>query len=153
MTDRYSRMKVNLLNLTYEVELKPGEKLTLPDSDAELEPVPTSAGGKKTEPELDYLSNIVKNFNELWGNIDWKDKDRIGKVITEEIPAKVAANRAYQNAIKNSDRAAARLEHDKALRNIIVEYVSDHTELYKQFYENPQFGKWLADTIFGMTYR
>ena len=25
-------MKANLLNLTYEVELKPGEKLTLPDS-------------------------------------------------------------------------------------------------------------------------
>mgnify|MGYP000904986281 CR=1 FL=1 len=138
---------------SYRVEVKESMKLTLPDSDAELEPVPTSAGGKKTEPELDYLSNIVKNFNELWGNIDWKDKDRIGKVITEEIPAKVAANRAYQNAIKNSDRAAARLEHDKALRNIIVEYVSDHTELYKQFYENPQFGKWLADTIFGMTYR
>ncbi len=133
-------------------EVKATMKLTLPDADAEIEPVPTSGGGHKPEPELDHLSNILKSFNELFGNIDWKDTDRIGKVITEEIPAKVAANKAYQNAMKNSDKQAARLEHDKVLGKVIVDYVADHTELYKQFFENPSFKKWLADTVFGMTY-
>jgi len=136
----------------YRNEVKATMKLTLPDADAEIEPVPTSGGGHKPEPELDHLSNIIKSFNELFGNINWKDTDRIGKVIAEEIPAKVAANKAYQNAMKNSDKAAARLEHDKVLGKVIVDYVADHTELYKQFFENPSFKKWLADTIFGMTY-
>ena len=30
--------------------------------------------------------------------------------------------------------------------------VADHTELFKQFSDNPSFKKWLADTIFSVTY-
>jgi type I restriction enzyme R subunit len=30
--------------------------------------------------------------------------------------------------------------------------LADHTELFKQFSDNPSFKKWLADTIFGVTY-
>jgi hypothetical protein len=47
------------------------------------------------EPELNRLSSILKVFNDLFGNIDWKDADKICKVIAEEIPAKVSADRAY----------------------------------------------------------
>lgn len=137
---------------SYRNEVRATIRLTLPDADAEIEPVPTSDGGHKPEPELDRLSNIIRTFNELFGNIGRKDSDRISKVIAEEIPAKVASDKAYQNAIKNSDKEAARLEHDRALGKVIVDYVSDHTELYKQFFENPNFRKWLADTVFGMTY-
>ncbi len=78
--------------------------------------------------------------------------DRIRQVISEEIPAKVAADTAYQNAIKNSDKAAARLEHDRALQDVVIGMLKDHTELFKQFSDNPSFKKWLADTIFGVTY-
>jgi len=124
----------------------------LADEDAEIGPVPTSGGGRKPEPVLDRLSNIIKAFNEQFGNIDWKDADRIRQVIAEEIPAKVAADKAYQNAIKNSDKAAAKLEHDRALEKVVVGMLSDHTELFKQFCDNPGFRKWLADTIFGVTY-
>lgn len=43
-----------------------------------------------------------------FGNIEWKDADKIRKVISEEIPAKVAADKAYQNARKYlTDRTLA----------------------------------------------
>jgi type I restriction enzyme R subunit len=103
------------------------------------------------EPEIDRLSNIVKTFNEQFGNIDWKDADKIRKVITEEIPAKVAADKAYQNAVQNSDKQNARIEHDKALQRVIIELLTDHTELFKQFQDNAAFKKWLGDTIFAVT--
>jgi type I restriction enzyme R subunit len=73
-------------------------------------------------------------------------------VITEEIPGKVAADKAYQNAMRNSDRSAARLEHDRALQKVVIGMLADHTELFKQFSDNPGFKKWLADTIFSVTY-
>ena len=60
--------------------------------------MPTSGGGRKPEPELDRLSNILKTFNDQFGNIPWTDADRVHKLITEDIPAKVAADTAYQNA-------------------------------------------------------
>jgi type I restriction enzyme R subunit len=137
---------------SYRNQVKETMKLTLPDEDGVLGPVPTSGGGHKPEPELDRLSNIIKTFNDQFGNIDWKDADRIRQVITEEIPSKVAADKAYQNAMKNSDRAAARLEHDRALQKVVIGMLADHTELFKQFSDNPSFKKWLADTIFGVTY-
>ena len=73
-------------------------------------------------------------------------------MIAEEIPPKVAADKAYQNALKNSDKAAARLEHDRALQKVVISMLADHTELFKQFSDNQSFKKWLADTIFGLTY-
>lgn len=137
---------------SYRVEKQASITIALPDADAEIEPVPTAGGGHKPEPELDRLSNIIKTFNEQFGNIDWKDGDKIRQVIAEEIPAKVSADKAYQNAMKNSDRQNARIEHDKALQRVIVELLADHAELFKQFSDNPSFKKWLGDTNFMSTY-
>jgi type I restriction enzyme R subunit len=39
------------------------------------------------------------------------------------------------------------------LERVIVEMLSDHTELFKQFMDNPSFKKWLTDTIFNETYK
>lgn len=138
---------------SYRVEVQSTLEIVLQDADSEIEPVPTTGGGRKPEPELDHLSNIVKTFNDQFGNIDWRDTDKIRKVITEEIPAMVAADKAYQNAIKNSDKQNARIEHDNALRRVMADLLSDHTELFKQFSDNQSFKKWLSDTIFGLTYR
>ena len=137
---------------SYRNEVKETLKLTLADEDGEISPVPTTEGGRVAEPKLDYLSNIIKSFNDQFGNIDWKDADRIRQVITDEIPGKVAADKAYRNAMKNSDKAAARLEHDRALQKVVIGMLADHTELFKQFSDNPSFKKWLSDTIFGVTY-
>jgi type I restriction enzyme R subunit len=101
---------------SYRVEKKAAIKIQLPDQDAEIEPVPTDGGGAMPEPELDRLSNILKLFNDQFGNIAWTDGDRIRKLVTEEIPAKVSADKAYQNAKKNSDKQNAKIEHDKALK-------------------------------------
>ena len=138
---------------SYRVEVKAQMSIALADEDGKVGPVPTSTGGGKPEPELERLSSILRQFNDLFGNIDWKDADKIRHVIAEEIPAKVDADKAYQNARKNSDKQNARIEHDKVLERVIVDLLNDHTELFKQFMENPQFKKWLSDTIFTSTYK
>ena len=137
---------------SYRVEKRAAVKIQLPDQDAEIEPVPTDGGGAMPEPELDRLSNILKLFNDQFGNISWTDGDRVRKLVTEEIPAKVAADKAYQNAKKNSDKQNARIEHDKALKRVMTAVLKDDAELYKQFSDNPDFRRWMTDTIFSMTY-
>ncbi len=81
---------------SYRVEKKAAIRIQLPDQDGAIEPVPTDGGGGKPEPELDRLSNILKVFNDQFGNVAWTDGDRVRKLVTEEIPAKVAADKAYQ---------------------------------------------------------
>ncbi|MGE3151569.1 MAG: type I restriction endonuclease subunit R [Nitrospiraceae bacterium] len=137
---------------SYRVEKKAAMKIQLPDENAEIEPVPMTGGGSKAEPELDRLSNILKSFNDQFGNIPWTDADRVHKLITEDIPNRVAADTAYQNAKQNSDRQNARIEHDKALARVMTAVLKDDTELFKQFMDNDSFKRWLTDTVFRITY-
>ena len=116
---------------SYRVEKRAVQQILLPDEDAEIEPVPTSGGGHVPEPELDRLSNILQAFNDLFGDIAWDDRDRVGELITKTIPAKVAANAAFRNARENSDDANARIEHDKVLARIVTGMVKDDAELFK----------------------
>ncbi|MFZ1596162.1 MAG: type I restriction endonuclease subunit R [Anaerolineae bacterium] len=137
---------------SYRVEKQAAMKIALPDADAEIEPVPTSGGGRGLEPELDRLSNIIRSFNDQFGNIPWTNTDRVHRLITQEIPAQVLADRAFQNAKKNSDRQNARIEHDKALTRVMIALMKDDTELFKQFSDNESFHRWLTDKVFGLTY-
>jgi len=137
---------------SYRVEKRAAVKIQLPDEDAEIEPPPTSGGGFKPEPEMDRLSNILKTFNDQFGNIPWSDRDRVDRIITQDIPSRVAADTAYQNAKKNSDKQNARIEHDKALARVMTAVLKDDTELFKQFSDNESFRRWLTDTVFALTY-
>jgi type I restriction enzyme R subunit len=137
---------------SYRVEKQAAVKFQLPDEDAEIEPVSTAGGGGSMEPELDRLSNILAAFNDQFGNIAWTDTDRVNQLITTEIPARVAADGAYQNALANSDKQNARIEHDKALGRVMTALLKDDTELFKQFSDNEGFRRWLSDTVFAVTY-
>ena len=137
---------------SYRVEKQAVQDIQLPDQDAEIEPVPASSGGQKPEAEMDRLSNIIRDFNDRFGNIEWKDADKIETVIAVELPTKVAADVAYQNAMSNSDRQNARIEHDRALERAMTDLLADQTELFKQFSDNESFRKWLSEMIFSATY-
>lgn len=137
---------------SYRPEVKAALSMGMDDEDGSVEPAPPGGGGGGGNPEIDKLSNIIKTFNDLFGNIDWKDADKIRKVLTEEIPTRVSQDKAYQNAMLNTP-STARIEHDKALNRVILELLTDHTELFKQFSDNPNFKRWLSDTVFDTTYR
>ena len=137
---------------SYRVEKRAMVQIALPDEEGTVEPVPVGGGGGRGEVELDTLSNIIRSFNDQFGNIPWEDADRVHKLITEDIPQRVAADNAYQNARKNSDKQNARIEHDKALLRVMTDVLKDDNQLFKQFMDNDGFKRWMADTVFSITY-
>ena len=137
---------------SYRVEKKRMQKIMLADEDAEIDPVPGGGVGGKGEVEIDRLSVIIEQFNDLFGGISWEDADRVHQMILETIPARVAEDTAFQNARQNSDRDNARIEHDKALRRVMMSIMKDDTELFRQFVDNEGFRRWLGDTVFGLAY-
>ena len=128
------------------------QRIMLPDEDAEIDPVPGTGGGHHAEPELDRLSNILRTFNEHFGDIHWEDADRVRQLIIETIPTRVAVDTAFRNAQRNSDRQNARIEHDKALLRVMTAVMRDDTELFKQFMDNTSFKRWMTDTVFDLAY-
>ena len=137
---------------SYRVEKRAMQTIVLPDEDAEIGPVPTEEAGGRPEPELDRLSNIIATFNDLFGDIAWEDSHRVRRLITEEIPSRVAVDTAFRNAKENSDKENARIEHDRALLRVMTGVMKDDTELFKQFVDNEGFKRWMNDTVFGLAY-
>ncbi len=134
---------------SYRAEKKAAMKILLPDENAEINPIPTTGGGRKPDPELDRLSNILKTFNDQFGTL-FTDSDRIVRRITEDIAPKVAMDQPYQNAKKNTPNAA-RIELDAALMRVIGPLLNDDTEFYKQFVQNEQFKRFVTDMVITLT--
>ena len=104
------------------------------------------------EPELDRLSNIVQDVQRSVRQHRVDGRRQGAAAHHGGDPAKVAADKAYQNARKNNDRQNARIEHDKALARVMTGVLKDDTELFKQFSDNEGFKKWLSDSVFPLTY-
>ena len=137
---------------SYRVEKRAMRKIILEDEDTEIDPWRTGEGGGAAETEIDRLSVIIGQFNDLFGDIDWVDDDRVRQLITETIPARVAEDTAFRNAKRNSDRENTRIEHDKALLRVMTGIMKDDTELFKQFMDNEDFKRWLGGVVFELAW-
>lgn len=134
---------------SYRVEKKAKMQIALDHADAQIAPVPTDGGGRKPEPELDRLSNILKTFNDNFGTL-FTDSERVGKRIRDDIAPKVAADKAYQNARDNTPHTA-RMAHDQALGKVMQILLKDDTQVYKQFVENESFRRFVGDMVYELT--
>ncbi|MGJ9372244.1 type I restriction endonuclease subunit R [Nesterenkonia sp. CF4.4] len=138
---------------SYRAEKFNAMKIVLDDEDGTLEAAPAGGGGQRADPELERLSAIVRSFNDHFGNVEWNNQDRVERFITEEIPRLVAEDESYKNAQANDDPVNARVESDRALSQAMLRLIADDTQLFKEYQDNSSFKRWLADWVFGATYR
>jgi type I restriction enzyme R subunit len=111
--------------------------------------VPTDAGGRRPEPELDRLSNILRAFNDQFGTL-FEDADRVARRIRDDIAPKVAADASFQNAMANTPHTA-RKAHDQALSKAMQMLLKDDIQIYKQFVENESFRRAVTDMVYSLT--
>ena len=104
-----------------------------PTRGEEVEPASVGDPGGCPETLLDRLYNIIRAFNDLFGSIDWKYEDDVTKLITETIPARVAAAEAFRNTRQQADPENARIESDKALKRVMNEVIIDDMQLFRHF--------------------
>lgn len=150
--DDFSEGILDVIDLdSYRLEAQECMSIKLDDADYEVPPVPAGKTGHIVNQEMDLLSIILNDFNDMFGNINWNDADNVRRQILE-IPEMVAKDERYQNAMSNSDKQNARMESERALQQVIFAIMADNMELFKQFQDNPSFKNWLSDLVFNMTY-
>jgi type I restriction enzyme R subunit len=136
---------------SYKNNILEERAIVLENEDSEIEPIPVGTSKGVNEPDLDSLTNILNEFNNRFGDVKWTDADKVKKQIAE-LPQEVAKNEAYKNAMKNGDKATAKIESDAALIAAIVQSMNTGLELFKEFQDNPSFKKWLQESVFNKTY-
>lgn len=131
---------------SYRLEKKNTIDIILEDEDGKVEGLGIGAG-IKSEVELDSLENIVSAFNDIFGDIEWQDKDNVARQI-KELPEMVMKNDKFKNALTNSDIENIKREYQSALKEVFKIIMADNIELFGQWTSNDNFNKWLSDTVF-----
>lgn len=127
-------------------------RICLENEDSEINPIPMST--QKGIPVVveDTLSQIVKEFNDLFGDYPFTDKDRIVHMVIYDLPAMVRLDESYQNAKQNSDIQNARSECEDATKSAVKRCITSDMELFKAFTENDIFRQWVMNMVFSQTY-
>lgn len=122
--------------------------ITIDDTLGEIDPIPVDVKGGNPDPELDTLENILSIFNQKFGDIEWSDKDKVRKILTEQLPAEMKAHQETMDAVKFSDKQNAKITSDKKLEEIMQQYLFSQTEIFKRFTEDQDFQRRYKEFIF-----
>lgn len=133
---------------SYRVEQESTRAIVLEGSQ-ELSPTPPEPRKSAETPEMEYLSNILHEFNDRWGT-NWTEHDCV--LLFERLPAEVAQDQEYLNAKANADRQNAKITYRKKLEEIFQNLLYSHTELYRKFTDDSDFRDWLLDRLFSADY-
>ena len=133
---------------SYRPSKETTKDIALDDTPGEIDPIPVDVKGGKPEPELDTLENILSVFNQKFGDIEWSDKDKVRKILTEQLPAEMKAHKETMDAVKYSDKQNAKITSDKKLEEIMQQYLFSQTEIFKKFTEDKDFQRRYKEFIF-----
>lgn len=123
---------------SYRLSREGKKKITLDDEIGELDPVPVSEGGGDREEEYDTLENILKAFNERFGDIDWKEFDKAQDILVKEIPNTLKADSGILQTIANSSRQNGKDASDKKVKEVMQKFITANTEIFKTYVDNKE---------------
>lgn len=112
----------------------------------EVKPMPTDMRGGAAEPEMEYLSNIVKAFNDRFGTT-FTNEDKVKKM-TEDIMKDVANDAEFVNAFNYSDEQNAKITFEDVLKRKLIDHIETNFEVFKEYNDNKEFRDFFAGTMF-----
>lgn len=127
-------------------------RFEMENRDDDIDPVPVGGGGSSSDPEFDKLSNILEEFNTIWGGIDWQHPEEVIEQI-RTLPERLSKNENFANAARRRDQQTAEIESNEALFNIVLELLGEKTEFARNYLDNPNFQAFVNQIIFNQAYR
>lgn len=131
----------------YRIVKEEERQIVLENENAEVAPVPVGHGMGKPVPEMEALSTIVKDFNELFGNIDWKNRDEVQRQINE-LPARIAGSVDFANAVKNGDSQVAQITFNDDMIAIVAAMLEEKTEFVQTYFGNKDFQNFVNARVY-----
>lgn len=114
----------------------------------ELKPVQTDLRGIIGEPQIEYLSEIVKEFNERFGTA-FTNEDKVRKM-TQDLMKDVSSDEEFVSAFRYSDEQNARITFEEVLKRKLTDHIDANFEVFKEYNDNPEFRAFFAEQMFRM---
>ena len=117
----------------------------------ELKPMPTDMRAGVADPEMEYLSNIVKAFNDRFGTA-FTNEDKVKKM-ADELMKDVANDKEFVSAFKHSDTQNAKITFEDVLKRKLIDHIETNFEVFKEYNDNKEFRDFFAGTMFQLMQR
>jgi type I restriction enzyme R subunit len=125
------------------------QNIILDEGATEIDPITPQMRGSKTEPEKEFLHEIIAEFNKKWGDTEFGKNDLVTKMLFEDLTSEIAVDEEYIRATRLADVQNSKIAFDKMMEDKIQDLVFDYTDLYKEFEGNKDF----KNDILGMMFK
>lgn len=136
--DRYHQEKIDERNIMLE------------NTDTEIDPVPVSINDHVAEPDMQPLSTIEQDFNDLFGNYNFKDAD-IARHQLNKVIENVTNDDTVRNSMLNSDEDTAHQDSDFSVQHNMSDVASASTELMTLYWQDAnvrqKVNQWVFDKV------
>lgn len=133
---------------SYRVQLIKSEDIRL-KGDGELMPSSADGSSKIQGAELQELSEIIKEFNEKYGNVEWNEGDKIVRTL-QNIKEDVLKDEKFVKSSKHSDRQNLRIEFEALLQEKMQEIIDVNFDFYKHFTDDAALKHRITQKMFDM---
>jgi type I restriction enzyme, R subunit len=116
----------------------------------ELKALPTELRGTVSEPELEYLSNIVKAFNDKFGTA-FTNEDKVRKMtadLMQDVTEDKVAMENINASLLKQDYQNAEITFTDILKEKMINHIDSNFEVFKEYNDNPEFRAFLANQMF-----
>lgn len=114
-----------------------------------LSPPKANGSSKTKESELEELENIVREFNERYGSIDFGESDKVSRILYS-IKEDIAKDEMFLDSLGDSDMQNLRIEFNEIFNKKYQNIFNTNFTLYQQLNDNKDFRERIAQAIFNM---
>jgi len=125
-------------------------KVSLEVNEGIIDPIPVSSTGSFIEKQYETLENIISEFNQRFGNINWGTD--VDKEEVEKIPNELKQNLELLKSIKNSDKENAKITSDEKVMKLMQSLVFTHAGLYRKFCSDNDFKRRYQEFVFDILF-
>lgn len=129
---------------SYRVRETRAGRIALERGQGEVEPVGATLPRGMTPPEIEPLSQIIRELNERFGT-DFSEEDR---VFIQQLEGALAADAALAASLRANVPENARLTFDHVVSDRLQDMVETNFEFYKRVTDDPPFARFFLDWLF-----
>lgn len=137
---------------TYRIEAQATMKIALADEEGEIAPPPTGEGAFQKEIELDRLSVILQNFNDLFADSGFDDQKRAHALGTFNGPIieAIEGDQSLADTYASGDEQNTQIQFRETLEKALNANIGSMVDVYRKQQEDAAFRQHLETLVYNL---
>lgn len=121
----------------YRVAKQEEQKLRLENENAEIESVPAGQGGSAPkDPDMETLDQIVDDFNQVFGDIQWQDPDTVRRQVRQVVGRLQGNDNVRDSILNNAEEDQIQVIHENVSSELGI-VTANSSEMQRRYLSQP----------------